>query len=354
MELMEELLKDWDGESIIISFDRPSGAWIIIAIHSTRLGPATGGTRLKSYSGLREAVVDAQRLSEGMTYKWAAAGSDMGGGKGVIAVLPDMVEEARPGLLVRYGSLIQRLNGLFLTGPDLGTSVEDMDIIGGEAPEYVFGRTPTAGGAGDPAPFTALGVFSAMEVTAQHLFDDPSLAGRRIVIQGAGSVGRVLADTLCSAGADVLFTDVDPQAINYCRHELGVKYIPAEEVYEIKCDIFAPCAVGGVLNQATIQRMDCLAVVGAANNQLARSEDATFLQQHSILYAPDFVANCGGAIAITGMETRGWTKEEASVHVRQAVRENLARIYRLSKEEGINTDNAARLLADTRLNPSNP
>jgi leucine dehydrogenase len=351
---MEKLLKEWDGESLIITYDRPSKAWIIIAIHSTVLGPAVGGTRMKSYSDLDAAVYDAQRLAAGMTYKWAAAGSDMGGGKAVLFVQPDMVGGERNELLERYGALVEKLNGLFMTGPDSGTSVTDMDVIGQKAPGYVFGRSPAFGGAGDPAPFTALGVYCALEVSAQYLFSDPSLEDRQVVIQGGGNVGSKLAEILRTAGADVFFTDVNESAIHYCRDELGLPFIPAADIFDVHCDFFAPCALGGVLNGETIPRLNCKAVVGAANNQLATSEDAANLRGRGILYAPDFVTNCGGALAITGLETAGWTEEMATERIQDSIRENLSKIYEISDLQDITTDQAARRLAEMRLAQPKP
>jgi leucine dehydrogenase len=350
METVETLLRDWDGESLILTYDRQSGSWIIIAIHSTVLGPAAGGTRMKPYENLEEAIFDAHRLAAGMTYKWAVAGLEMGGGKAVLAVKQDMGNEDRTGLLSRYGALLQKLGGMFLTGPDLGTSVEDMDVIGLSAPSFVFGKSPAAGGAGDPAPFTALGVYSAMEVTAKYLFGEPTLEGRRVVIQGIGSVGRVLAGMLCDAQAEVLISDLDDEAIDRCSGDLGLTNVTPAEVYDVKCDFFAPCAIGGVLNENTIARLDCLAIVGAANNQLAEAGDALSLLRRGILYAPDFVTNCGGAVAITGIETRGWTSEEATNTVRQSVRQNLGKIYEISESQGITTHDAALALARERLN----
>ena len=346
---MENLLKNWDGESIQLTFDREANTWIIIAIHSTVLGPAAGGTRMKTYPNLKDAILDAQRLAAGMTLKWAAAGSKRGGGKAVLCTPHDLSAEQREALLKRYGTEVNKLNGLFYTGPDLGTSTADMDIIGQYAPKYIFGRSPSLGGAGDPAPFTALGVYTAMEVTARQLYLDPMLQNWRIVIQGGGGVGRNLAIMLCDVGAEVLFTDIDEEAIRYCSEELGLPFIPADKVYEKKCDIFSPCAVGGIINRGTIPRFNCKAIVGGANNQLARPQDAVSLRDRGILYAPDFIANCGGAIAITEIEAAGWTAKKAADSIKSAVQENLAQIYELSAEQDISTDQAARLLAELRL-----
>ena len=191
---MDAPIREWDGESVIIRFDRQANTWIFIAIHSTRLGPAIGGTRMKPYPSLQAALQDALRLAAGMTYKWAAAGFEAGGGKAVIAIPDDLDQEARGELLRRYGAFVHNHKGLFLTGPDLGTSSEDMDIIAETGEPYVFARTPGAGGAGNPGPFTALGVFTSIQVVVERLFGDAALVGKRIAIQGVGSVGRELID----------------------------------------------------------------------------------------------------------------------------------------------------------------
>ncbi len=345
---METLLK-WNGEEVIIHFDQPAQAWIVIAIHSTKLGPAIGGTRMKPYPDLSAAIIDAQRLAEGMTFKWAAAGIEGGGGKAVIAVPPDLTPEARTSLLRRYGALVQKHRGLFITGPDLGTSSEDMDIVAEKALGYVLGRTETAGGGGSPATFTARGVFTAMQITAKHLFEDGLLAGKKVVMQGVGHVGEELIPLLRQDGAEIAFTDVNEAAVAHFRDELGLQFISPDKIYDTPCDIFAPCAVGGVLNQETIPRLRCRAVVGAANNQLAEAEDALRLQERDILYAPDFVINAGGAIGLIAIETRNYSPDAAMQHVIDLIGDNMSQIFALTAAKGITTDEAARRLAEKRL-----
>ena len=345
---METLLK-WNGEEVIIHFDQPAQAWIVIAIHSTKLGPAIGGTRMKPYPDLSAAIIDAQRLAEGMTFKWAAAGIEGGGGKAVIAVPPDLTPEARTSLLRRYGALVQKHRGLFITGPDLGTSSEDMDIVAEKALGYVLGRTETAGGGGSPATFTARGVFTAMQITAKHLFEDGLLAGKKVVMQGVGHVGEELIPLLRQDGAEIAFTDVNEAAVAHFRDELGLQFISPDKIYDTPCDIFAPCAVGGVLNQETIPRLRCRAVVGAANNQLAEAEDALRLQERDILYAPDFVINAGGAIGLIAIETRNYSPDAAMQHVIDLIGDNMSQIFALTAAKGITTDEAARRLAERRL-----
>jgi leucine dehydrogenase len=351
-QLVESLIKKWDGESVIIRFDEITGAWIIIAVHSTKLGPAIGGTRVKSYDNFRSALKDALRLGGGMTYKWAAAGFDAGGGKAVLAVPPELDPQARDGLLRRYGSFVKQHGGLFLTGPDMGTTSDDMDIIGETGAPYVFGRTAAAGGAGNPAPYTALGVFTGIQVTVKQLFGDASLAGKRVLIQGVGSVGRELIELLCNAGCEVLVSDVNNAGILSLGEKHPLHVVSPHDVYDTVCDIFAPCAVGGILREDTISRLRCGAVVGAANNQLAEVKDAERLRDRGIPYTPDFIANSGGAIALVGMETRGWSGEKAREMIIQSIQKNLLQVFELAASKGIDTDEAAKCIAEMRLAPS--
>jgi leucine dehydrogenase len=331
--------------------DYPTGAWIIIAIHSTRLGPATGGTRMKPYPDVETALHDALRLAASMTYKFAVADLPRGGGKAVIGLPDDFDPCARPDLLRRYGALIHRLGGLYQTGPDVGTSPADMDIIGETGAPHVFCRTPAKGGAGGSGTATALGVFSGMQAVCEYLFGDESLVGKRVLVQGAGSVGEPLINLLKEAGAEVLFSDVNQAAIRHFQDELGLKFVPAETIYNTPCDIFAPCALGGVLNQSTIPRLKCLAISGAANNQLDQPADADRLRERNILYAPDFAINIGGAMASTGIEAMGWSRVEAEERVR-SVRQTLRQIFEVAAAEGITTEAAARRIAESRLSAS--
>lgn len=345
---MESLISQWDGENVVIRFDRPTGAWFIIAIHSTRLGPATGGTRMKYYPELNDAVKDALKLAAGMTYKFAVVGFPRGGGKAVIDLPSDFEINRRTAMLRRYGSLVRQLGGLYETGPDVGTSPEDMDIIAETGEPYVFCRTPQKGGAGDSAPPTALGVFSGIQAVCEYLFNDPSPAGKRILVQGAGSVGRILIRKLVKAGAEVLFSEVDQGTIEYFRDELKLPYVAADDIFNVACDIFSPCALGGIINRETIPLLQCRAVAGAANNQLAEPEDALRLSEKEILYAPDYVINAGGAIGIVGLESLGWSKKKADEQV-ISIQQTLLHIFKTANTKKITTDEAARRIAQSRL-----
>jgi glutamate dehydrogenase/leucine dehydrogenase len=346
---LESLLREWDGETVVIHHDKASGATIIIAVHSSQLGPATGGTRMKVYPSLTEAVQDALRLAAGMTFKFAVPGIGRGGGKAVIALPADFDPQLRPGLLRRYGALVRQLNGLYYTAPDVGTSSADMDIVAETGSPYVFGRTPAAGGMGDTGPITAWGVFAGIQVVCEQLFGEAALTGRRVLVQGTGKVGGTLIELLRSAGAEVLFSDVREAAIQRYRDEMGLAFIPAEAVYATGCDIFAPCALGGVLNEGTIAQLNYRAVAGAANNQLATAEDAERLRARGILYAPDYVINAGGAIGGIGIEVGGWSYTHAEEQVAAQIQGALRRIFTIAAEEGVTTDTAARRLAEERL-----
>jgi glutamate dehydrogenase/leucine dehydrogenase len=210
--MIESMIREWDGETVIVRFDPPTGAWILIAIHSSRLGPSTGGTRMKHYPHLKAALEDVLKLSAGMTYKFAVPGFARGGGKAVISIPEDLKPKPRTGLLRRYGELVHQLGGYFYTGPDIGTSPEDMDTIAETGAPYVFSRTPAAGGAGSSGPFTALGVFTGIQAACGHVFGDSSLKGRRVLVQGAGSVGTELIELLGDDGATILFSEIDEES----------------------------------------------------------------------------------------------------------------------------------------------
>lgn len=348
--MIDSKLKTWEGETVIIHFDRPSAATIIIALHSSRLGPATGGTRMKNYPDFESALEDALRLSAGMTYKFAVPGFPRGGGKAVISLPEKFSPQMRTGLLQRYGKLIHKLNGQFYTGPDIGTSPSDMDIIAETGAPYVHSRTPQAGGAGSSGPFTALGVFTGIKAACQHVFGSVTLAGRRVLVQGVGSVGQKLIEYLRSAKAEVLFSDIDEKIIRKYRDEIGLEFVPPEKLFDTECDVFSPCALGNVISKESIERLKCRIVAGGANNQLTETKDAQRLQAKKILYAPDYVVNIGGAMAITGMESMGWSHQEAEKQVVESVRNALGRIFELTETEGITTEAAARRIAEERLN----
>jgi len=340
--MLEELLRSWDGEEVVVRFDRPTGTWIFVCIHSTSRGPAGGGTRMKVYAEPADALADAMRLAEAMRLKMAAVDMPFGGGKAVLAVpeLPD--GGARRDLLLRYADLVASLRGTFHTGPDVNTSVADMDVIGERCP-YVFCRSDERGGSGDPGPQTARGVFHGIRASVRHVFGTDSLEGRVVLVQGLGSVGAPLAKELAAAGARVLASDVLPE-----RTERFGEVVSAEAVVGAECDVYAPCALGGTLNAESIPRLRCRIVAGSANNQLAEPEDAERLRQAGILYAPDFVINAGGALHSLGQEHLGWTEEQIEARY-AAIGATLTEIFTRADAEGTTTEAAAQQLARSRL-----
>lgn len=344
---MQSVIESWDGEFVVTYFDRPTGAWIFIGVHSTKLGVATGGTRLKSYPAPSAALEDALKLSKGMTLKWAVLGLPRGGGKGVIAVPDDFTDKDREGVFLRYGELVEKLGGIYETGPDLGTSSSDMDIIARKT-SHVFATSPKEGGAGDSGPATALGVFSAIKASCQHRFDNPSLQGRKVLVQGVGGVGGELVRMLKEAGAKVMFTDVEPERVRQFKENLGIQYVQPEKAYEADCEIFSPCAVGGILNQATIPKLKAQIVCGAANNQLQEVSDGELLKERGILYAPDFVVNAGGAIYLLGIEKMKWSQKKVDEEISK-IGDTLKQIYDQAERSGITTEEAALKIAERNL-----
>jgi leucine dehydrogenase len=345
--MLEELIRAWDGEQTIVRFDRASGTWMFVCLHSTRRGPAGGGTRMKAYADPAAALEDAMRLSAAMTLKMAAVGLPFGGGKAVLAVpaLPDGEDRRR--LLLRYSELVASLGGSFHTGPDVNTTAADMDVIA-ERCSYVYCRSEERGGSGDPGPHTALGVFHGIRASLGHEFGSPELEGRAVLVQGVGSVGAPLAELLSAAGAGVLLSDVAVDRARVLADRIGAKVVPPEDAVGTECDVFAPCALGGTLNAETIPRLRCRVVAGSANNQLAEPEDAERLRGAGILYAPDYVINAGGALNAIGVETLGWDRETSKQRV-AAIGDTLTEIYARADAEGTTTVTAAEQLARARV-----
>jgi leucine dehydrogenase len=341
--VFEELLRRWDGEHVVVRHDAESGAWMIVGVHSTRLGPAMGGTRMKTYASAAEALEDALRLAAGMTRKLAVVGLPCGGGKAVLAVSELPTGDDRRRLLERYAELVDSLGGTFVTGPDMNTGEHDMDVIGDRTP-HVFCRSAARGGSGDPSVHTALGVFHGIRASLDHAFGSDELAGRTVLVQGAGSVGAKLTALLAEAGATVLVSDVDEER----ARATGGAVVAADAVIGTECDVYAPCAVGATLSAESIPRLRCHVVAGAANNQLATAEDGERLRGAGILYAPDYVINSGGALHGIGLERLGWDAERLEREV-AGIGATLTSIYADADAEGISTDAAAERLATERL-----
>ena len=345
--MLEDLIRTWDGEEVALHYDHRSGAWMFVCIHSTKRGPAGGGTRMKVYDSPADGLADAMRLSEGMTMKMAATDIPFGGAKAVLAVreLPEGDERRR--LLLRYGQLAATLGGNFQTGPDMNTTIADMDVIA-ERHAHVFCRSEGRGGSGDPGPYTARGVFHGIRASAAHVFGSPGLEGKSVLVQGVGDVGARLAEQLSDAGARMLVSDIDEERANAFAERIGAEVVPPAAAMSLACDVYAPCAVGGTLNAETIPGLRCRIVAGCANNQLAEPEDAMRLHQAGILYAPDYVINAGGVIHAWGSESLGW--DAKTVEARLAgIGDSLTEIFTRADAEGVSTDAAAERLARSRL-----
>lgn len=345
--MFEELIAGWDGERVVIRYDAPSGAWMFVCMHSTRLGPAGGGTRMRVYGSPAEGLADAMRLSAAMTSKLAVARLPFGGGKAVLAVRELPAPEARRELLLRYGETVASLRGGFVTAPDVNTTEADMDVVAERAPGSVFCRPAASGGSGSSAPATAIGVFHGIRASVRHALER-DLDGLTVLVQGAGGVGGDLAELLGGAGAVVLVSDLDAGRARKAAAAAGGSVVPADGAAETECDVYAPCALGGTLNERSIPRLGCRIVAGAANNQLETPEDADRLAAAGVLYAPDFVINAGGALHGAGVELLGWDEDRLATEL-EGIADTLREIFDRGERERTSTHAAAERLARERL-----
>ena len=338
-------------EQVVLCHDRDSGLKAVIAIHSTALGPALGGTRFHPYASEEEAVQDALNLARGMSYKNALAGLDLGGGKAVI--IGDPAPRAEGGdkseaLLRAYGRFVQSLGGRYVTACDVGTYVADMDVVAREC-DYVTGRSPEHGGAGDSSVLTAFGVFQGMRASAQHRWGAPSLEGRRVGVAGIGKVGHYLVRHLVEEGARVVVTDVRQDAVDRVRAaHPGVQAVAdADALIRADLDVYAPCALGGALNDTTVPALTAGIVCGAANNQLAHPGVEKDLADRGILYAPDYVVNAGGVIQVAD-EIQGFVFERARAKAAK-IFDTTLEIFDRARADGVPPAVAADRLAERRM-----
>ncbi len=330
-----------EHERVLLAYEPEAGYRGVIAVHSTALGPAVGGTRFWNYATEGEAVTDALRLSRGMTYKNALAGIPFGGGKSVI--IGDNRTREREPLFRAHGRFVETLGGAYVTAEDVGTNPSDVAFMNLET-RHVAGLL---GRSGDPSPVTARGVFRALQASAKWRWGSDELAGRRVALQGCGSVGRHLARELSEAGASVLVSDTDEEKVSRVVSECGAERVAPEEIFDADADIFAPCALGGILNDETIPRLKVEVVAGAANNQLLEPRHGDALAARGVLYAPDYAANAGGII--NGCrELLGWDTAHAHAKVEELY-DTLLRIFSLAESEGVAPHVAADRLAEQRL-----
>ncbi len=329
-------------EQLVICHDESSGYRGIIAIHDTTLGPALGGTRFWQYASDDEAIIDALRLARGMTYKNAVAGLNLGGGKAVI--IGDNRTVKREMIFRAHGRFVESLGGRYVTAEDVGTSTADMDFVHMET-DYVAGL---ANKSGDPSPVTARGVFRAIQASAKHRWGSESVEGKTIAVQGLGNVGYYLSKELHAHGAQLVVTDIDPNRVKRVVEECAARAVDLEAIYGVDADIFAPCALGGIINDDTLPRLRVEIIAGAANNQLLLAEKhGGELEKKGILYAPDFVANAGGVINVYS-ELAGWTSQRA-LRKADEIFDTTLGVFEIAREQGIPTYEAADRLAERRL-----
>ncbi len=332
-------------EEVIKVSEKKSGLTAIIAIHATTLGPALGGVRIQPYGSFNDALEDVLRLSKGMTYKASLAEVGYGGGKSVI--IADPKKDKTPELFLAFGSAVDRLGGSYICAEDVGCTVEDCKMIR-RATKYVVGL-PHANSSGDPAPFTAWGVFRGIQSVSKKLFGRDCLEGKTVAVQGIGSVGSHLLSYLFWAGADLVISDIDMAKAQKIALRYGARVLPPEEILQAECDILSPCALGGVLNDQTIPRLRCKGIAGAANNQLLRDHHAMILKERGILYAPDFVINAGGLLNVAAeLEALGYEPGFSRTKTHR-IYDSLLAIYEIAEKNKDSTHATALALGDYRI-----
>lgn len=337
-----DLLEEHDYEQLVFCQDKNSGLKAIICIHDTTLGPALGGTRIWNYESEEEAIIDVLRLARGMTYKNAAAGLNLGGGKTVIIGNPAEIKSEE--LFRVFGRYIEGLGGRYITAEDMNTTTKDMDFIHCET-DYVTGLE---GKSGNPSPVTAFGVFRGILAGVNEVYKSDDLNGKVVAVQGLGAVGYSVCEHLHKAGAKLIVTDIRKESIERAVKEFGAKAVDPDEIYGVECDIFAPCAMGAVINDFTIDKLKCEIIAGSANNQLAEEKHGQILKEKGILYVPDFVVNSGGVINVYE-EIKGYNKERAMKRASN-IYDACKKVFEIAKRDDIPTNEAAKRMAEERIN----
>jgi len=342
--LFDIIEKHGGHEQVVFCQNREIGLKAIIAIHNTALGPALGGTRMFDYKSDEDALVDVLRLSKGMTYKAAAAGLNLGGGKAVI--IGDSKTKKSEAIFRAFGQFVNSLNGRYITAEDVGTSEKDMEYIAMETP-WVTGAASSLGGSGDPSPFTATGTLIGIKASAKWKLGTDNLKGVRVAVQGLGHVGYHLVRQLADEGAKVFVADIDKEKTREVVEDFRATAVNPEEIHSQDVEIFAPCAMGAILNDKTIPQLKCKIIAGAANNQLAEARHGEMLQELGILYAPDYVINAGGLINVC-IELEGYSKERSLDRLNR-ISDNLNTVFKIAQDEHVSTDKAAERMALRRI-----
>ncbi|WP_299781440.1 Glu/Leu/Phe/Val dehydrogenase [uncultured Formosa sp.] len=339
-------------EQIVFCNDKDTGLKAIIGIHNTVLGPALGGTRMWNYKNEWEALNDVLRLSRGMTYKAAVTGLDLGGGKAVI--IGDAKTQKSPELIKKFGEFVNSLSGKYITAEDVGTDTPDMDLIR-EVTPYVTGISESLGGAGNPSPVTAYGVYMGMKAAAKFKFGTDKLEGKSILVQGIGHVGETLVDYLTKEGADVIISDISKERLEIVSKTYGAKIYKGSDLYSEAVDIYAPCALGATINDETVNKIQAQVIAGAANNQLANEQvHGAILQNRGIVYAPDFLINAGGIINVYA-EIAHYGKDEIMTRTQNIYNTTLeilnnADVYKMTTNQAALSIATARIEARKKAN----
>jgi len=338
-----------DHEQVVFVNDAKSGLKAIIAVHNTHLGPALGGCRMWPYDSDQAALTDVLRLSKGMSYKSAIAGLSLGGGKCVILGNPR--KDKTPELLRALGRAIEGLSGAYITAEDSGTSVADMITIS-ECTQYASGFVAERQHAGDPSPSTALGVFVGLKASVKQQFNRSDLKGLTVAVQGVGNVGRHLCRYLKDAGAQLIVTDIFAENVDIAVNEFGATAVAPDEIYAVEADVFAPCAMGGILNDENLNQLKAKVIAGAANNQLANPEVLETIRSKNILYAPDYVINAGGIIDIA-YQRNGRDEAALTAHI-ESIGTTLSSIYQRAVQTNLATQTVADQMAQERIYTDSP
>ncbi|WP_213818322.1 Leu/Phe/Val dehydrogenase [Garciella nitratireducens] len=336
-----DYMEKYNYEQLVFCHDATSGLKAIIGIHDTTLGPALGGTRIWNYETEEDAILDVLRLSRGMTYKNSVAGLNLGGGKAVIIGDPDKIKSEE--LFRAYGRYVESLGGRYITAEDMNTTTKDMDIIHEET-EHVVGLE---GKSGNPSPVTAYGVFRGLLAAVEEAFGTKDLKDKVVAVQGLGAVGYCLCKHLHEAGAKLIVTDIKKEYINKVVQDFGAKAVAPDKIYGVECDIFAPCAMGAIINDFTIEQLKCKVVAGSANNQLAEEKHGDMLEEKGIIYAPDYVVNGAGVMNVYE-ELQGYNEQRAMARA-SGVYEAIKKVIEIAKRDGIPTYKAADRMAEERI-----
>jgi leucine dehydrogenase len=340
-----ELMKKGGYEQVIFNFDKETGMKAIIAIHDSTLGQTFGGVRMVNYASMEDALRDAMRLAKAMTYKCAAADEDKGGSKAVI--WGDPKKDKSEAYLRAFGRFVEMLKGRFVTGVDLNLDLTDASIIGRET-QYILAKPKEEGSSGSSGVTTALGIFVGLKACAKFLWGDENLRGKKIAVQGLGAVGVPLLEHLKEGGLEIIATDMNEKILKRLQTKYGFRAVKPEEIYEVECDIFCPCAIGGILNDRTIPKLKCKLVAGCANNQLEdEGRYSRMLHERGILYAPDYIINAGGVIQAID-EAQGFNPERVKMKT-EKIYDRLLHIFEMAKREGILPIEAANRYAEMRI-----